>query len=288
MKSPSVKNNRPARSKNKLMKHIKLNLIIVFITFAMAPAVAQDIPDKPSPPRLVNDYVGLLSGGQIDHLERKLVAFSDTNSTQIAILIVDDLKGYDIVDYSQRVGQKWGIGQKKYDNGAIIVLKPKTSSEKGEVNIDVGYGLEPIIPDITANQIIDNEMIPRFRNNDYYGGLEAATDVMISLAAGQFTADQYKKRSNGGGGLFGFLVPIIVIIIVISMINRRRGSYYNTASRSSSLPFWTALWLGSTIGRSHSGSWSNFSSGSGGFGGGGGFGGFGGGSFGGGGASGSW
>jgi uncharacterized protein len=269
------------------MKYKNLHIIFIVLVLSVTQVMAQDIPDRPSPPRLVNDYVGLLSTQQNIHLERKLVAFNDTNSTQIAILIISDLKGYDIVDYAQRVAQKWGIGQKKYDNGAIIVLKPKTAASKGEINIDVGYGLEPIIPDITAKRITNNEMIPRFQNNDYYGGLNAATDVMISLAAGQFTADQYKDRTEGGSGLIGFLVPLIVMIIVFSMINRRRNNYYNTTGKSSSLPLWTALWMGSMMGGSRGGSWGNFSSGSGGFGGGG-FGGFGGGGFGGGGASGSW
>ena len=270
------------------MKHKNLHILFIVLVLSVTQVIAQDIPDRPSPPRLVNDFVELLNKQQTNHLERKLVAFNDTNSTQIAILIVDDLKGYDVADYAQRVAQKWGIGQKKYDNGAIIVLKPKTATTKGDVNIDVGYGLEPIIPDITAKRIIDNEMIPRFKNNDYFGGLDAATNVMMSLAAGQFTADQYKDKTKGGGGL-GFLVPFIVMIIVFSMINRRRGNYYDsTGKKSSSLPLWTALWLGSAMGGSRGGSWGNFSSGSGGFGGGGGFGGFGGGSFGGGGASGSW
>ncbi len=270
------------------MNYKNLQIVFIILVLSASQIIAQDIPDRPSPPRLVNDLVGLLGNQQNNHLERKLVAFNDTNSTQIAILIVDDLKGYDIADYAQRVAQKWGVGQKKYDNGAIIVLKPKKATSKGDVNIDVGYGLEPIIPDITAKRIIENEMIPRFKHEDYFGGLDAATDVMMSLAAGQFTADQYKDRSEGGGGL-GFLVPFIVMIIVFSMINRRRGNYYDsTGKKSSSLPFWTALWLGSAMGGSRGGSWGNFSSGSGGFGGGGGFGGFGGGGFGGGGASGSW
>lgn len=270
------------------MNYKNIQIAFIFLVFSATHILAQDIPDRPSPPRLVNDMVELLSKQQTNHLERKLVAFNDTNSTQIAILIVGDLKGYDVADYAQRVAQKWGVGQKKYDNGAIIVLKPKTATSKGDVNIDVGYGLEPIIPDITAKRIIENEMIPRFKSEDYFGGLDAATNVMMSLAAGQFTADQYKNNSGGGGGL-GFLVPFIVMIIVFSMINRRRGNYYDsTGKKSSSLPFWTALWLGSAMGGSRGGSFGNFSSGSGGFGGGGGFGGFGGGSFGGGGASGSW
>lgn len=271
------------------MKHKYPHILFIVLLLSVSQLIAQDIPDRPSLPRLVNDLAGLLDQQQANYLERKLVAFDDTNSTQIAILIVKDLKGYDVADYAQRVAQKWGVGQKKYDNGAIIVLKPKTSASKGEVNIDVGYGLEPIIPDITAKRIIENEMIPRFRNDDYFGGLDAAVDVMMSLAAGQFTADQYKKRTEGGGGFSGFLVPIIILIIVISMINRNRSRNSTMGGKNSSMPFWTALWLGSMMGSGHRGSWGNFNSGSGGFGGGGGgFGGFGGGSFGGGGASGSW
>jgi uncharacterized protein len=281
--------NRKKTSKMNIFK----NMLILIILGIGVTITAQEIPDPPSPPRLVNDFVGLLNDQQVNSLERKLVSFSDTNSTQIAILIVGDLGGYDIVDYAQRVAQKWGIGEKKYDNGAIIVLKPKTPESRGEVNIDVGYGLEPLIPDITANRIIDNEMIPRFKNEDYYGGLDAATDIMMSLAAGQFTADQYKKRTGDGGSPFGYLVPIIILIIVISMINRGRSRHATYGKRGSSSGLWTALLLGSMLSGSSRGSWGDFKSGSGGFGsfgggGGGGFGGFGGGSFGGGGASGSW
>lgn len=265
------------------MKHI-INIITLAVFFNTA-LMAQDLPERPK--RLVNDYAGLLNSQEVNYLERKLVNYNDTTSTQITVLIVNSLNGYDIVDYAQRVGQKWGAGQKGKDNGVIIVIKPKTASGKGEVNIDVGYGLEPIIPDITAQRIIDNEMIPHFKNDDYIGGLDAATNVIIALAAGQFSADEYNK-GNGGGSAGGFFIPIIVLIIVISMINRRRRGTYSTGAGGSSLPLWTALWLGSTMGRGHGGSWNNFNSGSGGFGGGGGFGGFGGGGFGGGGASGSW
>ena len=254
----------------------------MLMVLGLSSASAQDLPSVPS--NLVSDQTGTLSEQQLNHLERKLVSFDDTTSTQIAILITGDLQGYDIVDFSQRVAQQWGVGQRGKDNGVMIVLKPKTATGKGEVNLEVGYGLEPIIPDITAKHIVEYEMIPRFRDNDYFGGLDAATDVIIGLAAGHFSADEYEGGHDGGGA--GWFIPIIVLIIVISMIRRNRSGYYH-AGRSS-LPFWTALWLGSALGRSSGGSWNNFHSGSGGFGGGGGFGGFGGGSFGGGGASGSW
>jgi len=264
---------------------MKIKNILLIIVLISGSVFSQDIPEQPQPPRLVNDFIGLLSTQQNNFLERKLVAFNDTNSTQIAVVIVSSLNGYDISDYAQRLAQKWGIGRKEHENGAIIILKPKTANEKGEIDIDVGYGLEPIIPDITAKRIIENEMIPHFRQNDYFGGLDAATDIIIELAAGHFSADEYQKRTKGGSPV-GFLVPIIVMIIIFSMINRKRRGHYS--SGSSSLPFWLALGMMSSMGGRHSGSFGNFSSGSGGFGGGGSFGGFGGGSFGGGGASGSW
>ncbi|OQX80096.1 MAG: hypothetical protein B6D61_02470 [Bacteroidetes bacterium 4484_249] len=259
--------------------------ILIFFVLISASLFSQDIPDPLKPPRMVNDFVGLLSNKQNNYLERKLVAFNDTNSTQIAIVIVKTLNGYDISDYAQRLAQKWGIGRKEYENGAVIIVKPKTANEKGEIDIDVGYGLEPIIPDITAKRIIENEMIPHFRQNDYFGGLDAATNIIIELAAGHFSAEEYQKRTKGGSPV-GWLVPFIVLIIIISMINRKRGGTYS--SRGSSLPFWLAMGMMSGMGSRHGGSFGNFSSGSGGFGGGGSFGGFGGGSFGGGGASGSW
>jgi uncharacterized protein len=273
-----------------IMKFNSLTILIVLIAMCSG-VIAQDIPDKPQPPRLVNDFAGVLSRQENNYLEQKLVAFSDTNSTQIAIVIVNKLNGYDIEDYGQRLAQKWGVGQKKYDNGAFIIVKPKTSSSKGEADIEIGYGLEPIIPDITAKHIVDFEMIPHFRKNDYIGGLDAATNVMMELAAGKFSADQYEKR-HARSAPFGALVPIIVIIIILIMINRNRGNHI-TGRRGSGMSFWTALMLGSMLGGSGRGSWGNFQSGSGGFGGfggggGGGFGGFGGGGFGGGGASGSW
>ncbi|MEZ5082713.1 MAG: TPM domain-containing protein [Bacteroidales bacterium] len=115
--------------------------------------------------------------------------------------------------------------------------------------------MEPYIPDITNKQIIENEMIPRFKNNDYFGGLDAGTDVIMSLASGHFTADDYGKNAGKGEGM-GWIVPIIIMIIVISMINRGRRGHYTSGSSSSS--FWTALMLGSMLGSSHRGSFGNF------------------------------
>jgi len=265
----------------RIFRYISVLLLMVFTLSSLA----QDIPDKPSPPRLVNDFTGTLSPDQVDALERKLVSFNDSTSTQIAVVIVKSLNGYDKADFTYRLAEKWGVGQKGTNNGAVILVKPKTTSEKGEAYVASGYGLEDVIPDAVCKRIVDNEMIPRFRDGDYYGGIDAAASVMIDLAKGKYTAAQYKKKTRDAGPV-GLIVPIIILLVVLFAIRSSRNSSHSVGK---SLPWWMALWMLGSSGRGHSGSWNNFSGGSGfGGGGGGGFGGFGGGSFGGGGAGGSW
>ena len=258
------------------------NTAVLLLVFLLTiTAAAQDFPEKPNPPRLVNDFAGMLNPQEINALENKLVAFNDSTTTQIAIVTVEDLKGYAVDDYAQRLGEKWGIGQKGFDNGMIILVKPKTDTQ-GKVSIQQGYGLEGAIPDILCGQIIDYEILPSFREGKIYEGLDKATDVLMSLARGEFPADKYKKKSN-----LSALAPLIIfIIILIIIVSMRSGGGKNQKHISDKgLPLWLLMSMMNSGRGSHSGSWGGFSGGGGG---GGGFGGFGGGSFGGGGASGSW
>ena len=260
--------------------------IISFFLFLFSFSVfAQDIPERPNPPRLVNDMANVLTDQQKQEMENELVQFNDQTSTQICIVTLPTLNGMEISDLSFKIGEKWGVGQKGKNNGIVIVFKPKTGNEKGAIFVAVGYGLEGVIPDAVANRnIVDHEMIPRFRENDIYGGLHAGVKVIMSLAAGEYTAAAYQKKTSGkksetGGG--GFFLVILVIIVLVSLFRGGRGGHYNSGG---SLPFWLAMGLlGSNRG---GGSFGGFSGGGGGDGGG--FGGFGGGSFGGGGAGGSW
>ncbi len=261
-------------------------LLVVFLFSCNGLSAQENLPAPQNPPKLVNDFADILSPQQEQVLERKLVAFSDTTSNQITIVIVSDFNGYDKANFAYGIGNKWKVGQKEFDNGVVIALRPKTSREKGEVFIATGYGLEPAIPDATANRIVDVEMIPHFENNDYFEGLNQATDVLMSLAVGEYNSDQYRKETSSGGA--GFLVPIIVMIIIIVMIKRGNSSHRNYGGRSGGSSGLLGALLLMSMGNRHTGSWNDFSSGSGSFGGGGGFGGFGGGSFGGGGAGGSW
>jgi uncharacterized protein len=270
------------------MKTRFLNLLIVALITVQAINAVAEIPEKANPPRLVNDFAGVFNRQEVEQLEQKLVQYANETSTQIVVVTVKDLDGYDISDYSFRLGEKWGVGQKGKNNGVVIVLKPKTGQESGRVFVAIGYGLESIIPDATANrQIVDYEMVPRFKEGDYFGGISNGINVIMRLAKGEFTADQYaqsKKKEQKKGSLFGLVIIIIIILLFIS--RGRRNRFYTPGS---AIPWWLALTMLNSGRSSGSGSWGGFSGGGGfGSGGGGGFGGFGGGSFGGGGAGGSW
>jgi uncharacterized protein len=265
---------------------IKRLLFLVLLLWGTGTIFAQNIPDRPEPPRLVNDFAGILSTEQSNILEQKLVAFDQATSTQITVVIVKSLNGYDKNDYAQRLGQKWGAGQKGKNNGAVVLIKPKYPTEKGEVSIQTGYGLEEKLPDITCKRIVENEMIPRFENGDYYGGINAGVQTMMDITKGAYTANQYNKRTQQKP--YGILVPLIILLVLVFWIRSNRGNMHHVGGKN--MGFWTTLFLLGSMGRGGSGSWTDFRSGGGGFGGGGGggFGGFGGGSFGGGGAGGSW
>ncbi len=264
-------------------------MTILFWIAAVISLQAQSLLPRPEPPRLVNDLAGVLSAGEAQALENKLVAFNDSTSNQIAVVIVSDLQGYDRSEFAYRVARDWGVGQGDFNNGLLVLVKPKSGSSNGQVFIATGYGLEGAIPDIACADIIDREIIPRFRENDYYGGIDAGTNVLMSLAAGEYSYDNYAGGGSSGSipGVIIFLM-ILVFIFIISA-----GSSNNKHLRrngSSNLPLWLLLSMMGG-GKSHGGSWGGFSGGSGGggfSGGGGGFGGFGGGGFGGGGAGGSW
>jgi uncharacterized protein len=243
---------------------LSLCLALCFSVFSQS----NDIPARPVPQRLVNDFSAIFKPQQVQNLERMLVDYNDSTSTQIAVITVNSLNGYDAADYVDRLAEKWGVGRKGKDNGVVILIKPKLSaSDYGEVRVSVGYGLEDVIPDAIAKRIVDQEMIPRFKEGDYYGGVVAATGVIMDLASGKYTADQYGDDVNMTMVIVG--VSIFILLFVKSLI-------FGKKSKSGRPPF---IVLGGMGGSGKSGGGGSRS---------GGFGGFGGGSFGGGGARGRW
>lgn len=265
------------------MNFIKFRLSLAFIVLSLAwcfQIFAQDIPDPMSPPRLVNDFAGIFSDGQKQELEAMLRAYNDSTSTQIYVVTVNDLQGYAASDFAPRLGEKWEIGQKGKNNGAVILIKPKTSSSRGDLFIATGYGLEEKLTDARCGRIMDEYMIPYFKQNDYYSGTKAAIEAMIGYLSGQFKAD---KSDNGNGGDLGQMIFLVIFIIVFVIIFTRNGrnNGNNSGNGGGGGMFFPPIFPG------RRGSDSDDEGGFGGFGGGS-FGGGGGGSFGGGGAGRSW
>ncbi|HVW96407.1 MAG TPA: TPM domain-containing protein [Mucilaginibacter sp.] len=242
---------------------------------------AQQLPEKSS--SLVTDYANMLPAMQRDQLEQKLVAFDDSTTTQIAVVIIKSVGDYDINDYALKLGRAWGIGHKDKNNGILILV----AFNDRKVSIQTGYGAEGAVPDIITHQIIENDIKPNFKQGDYYAGLDAATNDLMKYMKGEYKAPKKSSKKDRAGAI-GFVVIIVIVVLIIVFRNRGGGGGHIIDRRGGASPFWWFLG-GTMLGRS-SGGWGGFSNGGGGFGGGsgGGFGGFGGGSFGGGGSSGSW
>ncbi len=260
----------------------KITLFFSFLILGYL-AFAQDFPPKSN--TLVTDYTNTLTQDQKQRLEDKLVAFDDSTSTQIAVVIIKSVGDYDINEYGAKLGRAWGIGQAGKNNGIVLLV----ALGDRKLTIQTGYGVEGALPDIVTQEIRENDINPRFRQGDYYGGLDAGTDQIIKYVKGEYKSPRKHKSAQDDGSPVGFII-IVVIVILIAVFSRRGGGGGGQVigSRGGASPFWWFL-AGSMMnsGNRGGGGWGGFSGGSGG-GGDGGFGGFGGGSFGGGGSGGSW
>ncbi len=243
----------------------------------------QEFPEKPNPPRLVNDFTNTLSSQELSTLENKLVTYNDSTSTQIAIVMIASLGGYAVEDYSFELAERWGIGQKGKNNGVLVFV----AKDDRKIFIATGYGMEGVMPDGLVKRIIENDIKPNFKSGDYYGGLDKGTDSMFRLAAGEYKGEGRKSSGNKAPPIL-IIVGILFFIVMAFAIKVRSVQKYAIVNNITFLAAWLLL---NQAGRVHQGSWGGFSGGGGsswGGGGGGGFGGFGGGSFGGGGGGGSW
>jgi uncharacterized protein len=261
-----------------MKKHLLLLFGLLFCL--LLPVLAQDQDFPPKPNRLVSDFANMLEPPEEQALEQKLRNYNDTTSTQIAVVTMKSIGGYDVADYAIRLANKWGIGGKANNNGILILV----ALQERAMFITTGYGMEATVPDALAKRIVERTLKPRFRNEQYYQGLDEATSLIISLASGQYQAPEQAQEEGQGSGS---VIWIILIVLVILFLARRgrggRGGRGGGRTLMSPFPFGGIGPFGTfSSGRGP------FSGGGGFGGGGGGFGGFGGGSFGGGGAGGRW
>ena len=272
------------------MSRYLFGLLFVLFVFQGAAIWAQDIPSRPYPPKLVNDFAGMLSSGEVNALENKLDTYARNTSIQIAVVIVSSVEGGDDFDYAFRIASEWGIGQAEEDNGILLFV----AQQERKVRFITGPGTQGFLPDIMARRVIEDHIVPAFRQQQYYRGIDDATTAVMQLGQGEYTNDntnQGKRRAKGGIPSLAVILFLIVLVVIFSNIGGSddddddggyyRGGRYDMDRRSR---------------RRRGGGWIFFpgsfgggggSSGGGGFGGGG-FGGFGGGGFDGGGAWGEW
>jgi uncharacterized protein len=247
-------------------------LLLLLFTFSLS---AQNTPKRPNPPRLVNDLAGILSEAERANLERKLVLYNDSTSTQIVVVTINTTGDYAVDQVALNILHDWGVGDKKKDNGIVILA----AVDDRHVNIQTGYGMEGALPDALCGRIIDRLIVPNFKQKKYYEGFNQATDAIIERAKGEYKNDNIGEEADAGSVLIFLLVVGIFIFVIIYSNRNNRGMMVTRRGYGN--------WDG--------GGWRYIGGGGGGWdnsdrGGGGGFdfGGFGGGDGGGGGASGEW
>ncbi len=239
------------------MKKIFLFLLIISAAFAQ--------PEIPQLKYWANDFTNTLNQNQLSTLNTELKSFQDSTSNQVIFLMISTLNNYPLEYYSMDVAKKNKIGTKEHDNGVLFLVV----KQDRQMRIEVGYGLEGALPDALASSIIRNVIKPHFRNEQYYQGVKAGLDAIISSVKGEYVAKKNPDNGEKKTPVGTILMIIFFIIIFFLRGGGRRGGIGSAI-----------LWGGMLGGLGGSGGRS----------GGGGFGGFsgGGGSFGGGGASGGW
>jgi uncharacterized protein len=271
------------------------------------PAAAQTFPPFTG---FVVDAANVLPPATEADLTAKLNALQRDTKRQLVVATIPDLQGYDLADYGVKLGRFWGVGLRDVDNGIILFVAPNEPAGRRGPRIEVGYALEPIVPDILAGRIIATQMMPRLRAQDVPGAMTAGTDALIAqlraspeeakaqldTAVAEFDRTRRRDAPAQGGGLplgaiFWGVILLFVILPMFRSGGRRRGRRWSGGGGNLPIVLWG---LGNALGSGRSSGWGGGSSWGGGGGGssggwgGGGFTGGGGGSFGGGGASGSW
>ncbi|AKM07834.1 TPM domain-containing protein [Pelagerythrobacter marensis] len=271
---------------------LRLLLILAAALGLALPAAGQDFPERGTAP--VVDAANIIDEATEAELTQALTAFEQRNQRQFVIATIPDLQGYDISDYGYRLGREWALGDAENNDGIILIVAPN----ERRMRIEVGYGLEGIIPDGLAFEYVE-EMKPYFRDGDYSAGIALGAQRVINQLelppeeAAQVAAQAEQSRQSEGGFPFGALIwlAFLFIFFVLPMFGRGRRRRYRSGMGGvvGDIVLWEA---GKAIARGLSDDDWGGGGGFGGFGGGGGggFGGFsgGGGSFGGGGASGGW
>ena len=242
------------------MKHLLRGSLLV-LTFWLALCVQAQIPQRPVPPRLVNDFAGLLNPAESHYLERSLVAFDDSTSNQICLVIVNDLQGMDVLDLAFKIGEQWQVGQKALINGLVLLIKTKTDTRRSchSHRLRPGSGAYRCC----RKRIIEEEILPQFRQDRYFEGIQAGLDRIKLIASGEYS---YSSSEGDGAAVFAFFVLFVVFIIVfLALVGKKHkgknGGSDGNKGKGGLSDLSKAIILSSMLGgRNRGGSWGGGSS----------------------------
>jgi len=195
----------------------------LFLLFVAVLAGAQAVLPIPPLAARVTDLTATLSTDQRARLEEKIAAFERQKGSQIAVLIVPSVLPETVTEYALRVVESWKLGRKGVDDGALLLV----AKDDRKLRIEVGYGLEGALNDATAKRIISETISPRFKQGDFYGGIDAGLDVMIKVAGGEALPEPKQASKASGGGIdfetlmfFGFILVFVVGGILRAIFGR--------------------------------------------------------------------
>jgi uncharacterized protein len=240
-----------------------IHVFLVALTlFAISANAAEVIPAAPG--AYFTDYAGVVSKEAASRFNEQLAQFERDTSDQVVVAVFPKMQSdSDIADYTQRVAQAWGVGQKERRNGVVLFV----FIEDRKMFIQVGYGLEGALPDATTFDITERHMKPLFRAGNYEAGLATGIDLICKAIRGEYKGSV--KTAAGGGGVFSLLpfIIFIIVLIIISRVIQKRGGY-SYSSRGDG-PVFIPSGGGWSSGGGSGGGFSGFGGGGGSFGGGG-------------------
>lgn len=193
-------------------------LCLVLMAFTLGSA--QNIPPRPNPPKLVNDFANVLSPEEERALEQKLVQFNDSTSTQVAVITLNSLEGYTVEEVAHKFLRDWGVGQKNKNNGVVLLA----AIQDRKINIQTGLGMEGVLPDLICKRIITKYIIPAFKQQQYYRGFDDATTEIIRVSKNEYTNDASSDASISDFIIVGVILLIFLFIIIAAMRRKSQGT----------------------------------------------------------------
>lgn len=206
-------------------------IVLIALACIVGDVCMAQVPAKPAKPSPIVDMAGIINNDSLTTaLNAQLDSLSKKTGNQIVIVTVNDFGGKNPRTFAIELGKKWGIGSRTFNNGIVIVVKPKNDKGNGLIGMATGYGLESVLPDALCKRIQNNAMLPHFKEGDYAAGIKAAVDTIVPIVMSEFPETNYIKdgvsakpetKTGTGNGWF-YIAVTAGVITLISFVRKRR------------------------------------------------------------------